>query len=227
MDNYAAYVSEVSERVSSTTIATPEQRVAFKKGYSFSGLSYQEQLKIWDHIWRASHGFLAKVQAFLFLEQQVRRREIPPTLWDTVQHWQEQVDGWGLCDCLAKIYTKILEIAPAKVYARLREWNTSDNLWKRRQSVVSLLYFSGTKKTYLPFNKIKALVVPLLGDPEYYVQKGVGWTLREMYSVYPGETLPLLEKHIHQISSIAFTIAIEKMDKAQKDRLKIMRKKKA
>lgn len=223
-ENYTHYIREVVERVSKTAMITPAQRAAYKKGYSFFKLSIKEQLYIWDHIWHTSPEFLTRVQAFFFLEQHMRKKEVLPMLWETIRHWQDGVDGWELCDCLAKIYTKILEQAPAKVYKQLQEWNTSENLWERRQSVVSLLYFSGTKDIFLPFNKIRALVKPLLKDKEYYVQKGVGWALREMYSVYPSDTLLFLQKNIYDISSIAFTISIEKMSKEQKDELKAMRK---
>jgi 3-methyladenine DNA glycosylase AlkD len=115
---------------------------------------------------------------------------------------------------------------PDKIYPQLAIWNKDKDLWKRRQSVVSMLYFSGTKKIYLPFEKITALVEPLLKDKEYYVQKGVGWTLREMNTVYPKETFPFLIRHIKAISPIAFTIAIEKMEAVNKANLKALRKSK-
>lgn len=64
----------------------------------------------------------------------------------------------------------------------------------------------------------------LLPDKEYYVQKGVGWTLREVYNVYPNETLTWLKQDIKLLSSIAFTIAIEKMDSITVNELKAIRK---
>ena len=134
------------------------------------------------------------------------------------------MNDWGYCDALAKINTKVLETYPTEVYRQLATWNKDKNLWKRRQSVVSLLYFSRTKKDYLPFSKIAALVEPLLSDKEYYVQKGVGWALREMHTVYPKETMPFIQKHIKSISAIAFTIAIEKMSVAEKEKIKGLRK---
>ena len=99
------------------------------------------------------------------------------------------------------------------------------NLWKRRQSVVSLLYFSRTKKVYLPFDKIATLIKHLLSDNEYYVQKGVGWALREMHTVYPTESLQFFKEHINKISAIAFTICMEKMTTEEKEVLKQLRKK--
>ena len=146
------------------------------------------------------------------------------TMWPVIVQWQDQVDDWPLCDALAKIYTKALVAEPVKVYTQLKKWNKDPDPWKRRQSVVSLLYYSRTKKTYLPYVKIERLVTTLLSDKEYYVQKGVGWTLREMYTVYPGETFPFIVKHIKTVSSIAFTIAIEKMSAERKTQLKALRK---
>ena len=61
---------------------------------------------------------------------------------------------------------------------------------------------------------------------DYYVQKGVGWALRELHTVYPRETLPFIQLHLKNISPIAFTIAIEKMSLKEKEKLKLLRKNK-
>ncbi len=155
----------------------------------------------------------------------MKKREQLAEMWPVIVKWQDSVDDWGLCDALAKIYTKVLVVSPVEVYRVLQQWNTDDDLWKRRQSVVSLLYYSRTKKTYLSFPKIEAFITPLLKDNEYYVQKGVGWALRELRNVYPEKAHAYLTKHIRDISPIAFTIAIEKMSEPKKDALKALRRK--
>ena len=118
----------------------------------------------------------------------------------------------------------MLELAPEKVYRVLKAWNKDKDLWKRRQSVVSLLYYSRTKKDYLPFSKIEVLLTSLLADKEYYVQKGLGWALRELRNVYPKEAHAYLTKHIRAISPIAFTISVEKVEEKEKEKLKALRK---
>ena len=57
----------------------------------------------------------------------------------------------------------------------------------------------------------------------YYVQKGVGWTLREIGNVYPDEALAFLEANIGQLSAAAFTAATEKLSPAKKNRIKKLR----
>ncbi len=219
-----AHLKEVTDRINNTDSAIPAQRAAFKNGYSFSKEIFETQLPKWDYIWKHSNNFRAQIHAYFFLEQYVKRKELHAQVWATSVSWQEEVNDWPLCDSLSKLNTKVLETYPAEVYKQLEAWNKHEDLWKRRQSVVSLLYYSRTKKVYIPFKKIEALVAPLLGDKEYYVQKGVGWTLREMYNVYPTETLSFLQQHIKEISAIAFTISIEKLDESKKDQLKQLRK---
>ncbi|MFC0514802.1 DNA alkylation repair protein [Mucilaginibacter angelicae] len=218
------HILEIITHINSVNGNIPLHRRESKKSYTFSGLPFNRQLAIWDHIWLTENNFRLRLHAFFFLERHLKQEEELREMWPVIVCWQDQIDDWGLCDALAKIYTKILEVMPDKVYAQLQHWNSDPNLWKRRQSLVSLLYYSRTKKQYLTFTQISSLITPLLPDKEYYVQKGLGWTLRELHNVYPAQALTYLEQHLKQVSSIAFTIAIEKMDTAQKNRLKALRK---
>ena len=221
--HHKKYLDEVVTGIQSVSTVIPAQRALHKSGFSFTKEPFETQLEIWNHIWSSS-GYRVQIHAFFFLERWLNRKDLLCTVWQTSVLWQEDVDDWPLNDSLSKINTKALELHPHQVYPQLVQWNQSGNLWKRRQSLVSLLYYSRTKNEFLPFHQIAVLVQPLLTDKEYYVQKGVGWTLREMYNVYPEETYLFLTLHIKDISAIAFTIAIEKMDEVRKGELKRHRK---
>jgi len=221
------HLSEIISHLRSLHGNVPLHRKESKKRYTFSKLPFVEQLHIWDRLWHTENNFWLRLHAFFFLERHLKQETELRKMWPVIVAWQDQIDDWGLCDALAKVYTKILEVMPTEVYTQLQEWNTDPNLWKRRQSLVSLLYYSRTKKTYLTFDQITWLITPLLQDKEYYVQKGLGWTLRELHTVYPQQTLSYLNHHIKQVSSIAFTIAIEKMNTSQKDQFKALRRLKA
>jgi 3-methyladenine DNA glycosylase AlkD len=218
------YLREVSKHLSAVPGNVPAHRKAARHAYAFSDGSFEEQLQVWDHIWNNATGFWVRVHATFFLERHLKKREHLEAMWPVIVHWQDSVDDWGLCDALAKVYTKILVVAPDKVYRVLQQWNRDPDLWKRRQSVVSLLYYSRTKKEHLPFSKIEPLLTSLLTDKEYYVQKGLGWALRELRNVYPKEAHVYLMRHIRTISPIAFTISIEKVEEKEKEKLKALRK---
>lgn len=221
---YDIQLQEIRSHIKELRGNVPLHRRESRRVYSFSILPFGEQLAIWDELWRNENDFWLRLHAFFFLERHLKKETELLEMWPVVVRWQEQVDDWGLCDALAKVYTKILVVAPDEVYAQLQQWNRDGNLWKRRQSVVSLLYYSRTKKHHPAFDDIEALITPLLSDKEYYVQKGVGWALRELHTVYPAEALPWLKAHIKQLSSIAFTIAIEKLNAAMVQELKAIRK---
>ncbi|MDB4919703.1 DNA alkylation repair protein [Mucilaginibacter sp.] len=221
---YTVQLQEVLSHLRSVQGSVPLHRRESRRVYSFSALPFAEQLAIWDELWHTENNFWVKLHAFFFLERHLKKDSELREMWPVIVRWQDQVDDWGLCDALAKVYTKILEVEATTVYEQLKTWNIDQDLWKRRQSVVSLLYYSRTKKHFLTFSQIEQLISLLLADKAYYVQKGVGWSLRELYTVYPGETLPWLKVHIKLISSIAFTIAIEKTDAVTRGELKVLRK---
>ncbi len=224
LENNPSPLQEIRAHITAILGDVPTHRREAKRTYSFSGLAFSAQLAIWDDVWRTEDNFWLRLHAYFFLERHIKYEAELKEMWPVIVSWQDQVDDWGLCDALAKVYTKILVALPHEVYEQLKKWNTDENLWKRRQSVVSLLYYSRTKKQHPSFNRVRQLLTPLLPDKEYYVQKGVGWTLRELHTVYPNETQAWLKQDIKLISSIAFTIAIEKMDAVTISEIKALRK---
>jgi len=221
------HTTEIITHLNSFHGDIPRHRRESKHPYTFSKLPFAEQLIIWDLIWRQHPGFYIRLHAFFFLERHLKKEAELRAMWPVIVHWQDEVDDWGLCDSLSKIYTRILEIMPDEVYAQLVKWNADGNLWRRRQSIVSLLYYSRTKKIYLEFEQIMPLLARLIGDKEYYVQKGLGWALREVHNVYPEATFAWMKENIRSISAIAFSPAIEKMGAEQVTELKALRKGKA
>jgi len=224
--DYQVQLQEIRSHIRALTGNVPLHRRESRRQYSFSDLPFGEQLAIWDALWRSESNFWLRLHAYFFLERHLKKESELREMWPVIVRWQDQVDDWGLCDALAKVYTKILVVMPHEVYTQLQAWNGDENLWKRRQSVVSLLYYSRTKKAHPSFDDVERLIAPLLADKEYYVQKGVGWALRELHTVYPKEGLAWLKTHIGQLSPIAFTIAMEKLDAATVNELKGLRKRK-
>jgi len=107
---------------------------------------------------------------------------------------------------------------------KIKLWNNSNNLWERRQSLVALYYYARTKNQFVPFELSTKLIKNLINDKEYYVQKAVGWALRESYNVYPKQTYQFIEENIKLIKPAAFTTCLEKMSDKQKLVLKQKRK---
>lgn len=202
-------------------LGTKAQNDLGKKGFSFYSADPRETFLIYDSIFQNSQTFEAKNLALIFLDQNYRH--IPAKLQQKVLPlWVKHVDNWAHSDNLSKFLSRLVELPETQknMLSYINKWNRSKNLWERRQSLVSLFYYARTRKQHLPFGYVIGLVKELLDDKEYFVQKAVGWTLRESYNVYPKETYTFLSEHIASLSPYAFTASTEKMNAKDKAALK-------
>lgn len=207
-------------------LTVPEQRAVFREGYRFSSLSPRGQYPVWDFIWRHARSHEGKMQATLFLGSLKRIPEAAELddFWALTRGWADDINAWDMSDELSKTYSYLLEAAPVVVYPQLLVWNRDADPWKRRQSIVSLFCYAQLHKRHPPLGKVLPLVENLLLDPDYYVQKGVGWTLRETYNVYPKRAHAFVLRHAGDLHPDAFSAALEKMSPAEKRGIKERRK---
>lgn len=203
-------------------LPVPPQRTALRRRYSFSALPVEAQLPIWDAVWREGRYYETKCQALYYCGT-LRRPEDLIRAWSVVRRWIGLVDNWDRSDELSAIYSRILEVIPEKVYPVLARWNRSTNAWKRRQSLVSLFYYSRSRRAVLPAGKIFPLIERLIDDKDRFVQKAIGWTLREAREAYPEETVKLIEAYSTQLSAIAFAEASSKLPAELRARLRSVR----
>jgi 3-methyladenine DNA glycosylase AlkD len=167
-----------------------------------------------------------KNQCIMFLDQH-KKKKLKPEHWPLLKEWVKYVDNWAHSDGLSSIYTIMLQNHLYLIYPQLQQWNNSKNIWERRQSLVCLFYYSRTRKQFLSFEQCIELITNLLDDKEYYVQKGLGWALREASNVYYEYTFDFIQQHIKQIKPAAYSAAIEKLLPQHKEMVKVMRKKKS
>lgn len=221
--NPESYIGGGQSKLRYIGLRVPHLRQTLKAGFSFSSGDPGAVAKVWDRVWQESDCFEVMSLALDWFYEP-KSAAILEKHWPMLREWSQRVDNWAHSDTLCGIYARILERNPGLVYPTLQRWNTSRNPWLRRISLVSLLYYSSARKEVLPLPKILTLVEPQLGFDDYYVQKGVGWTLREAGNVYPQETYRFLEKNIQRLSAQAFSSATEKLAKPRKDRLKALRR---
>ena len=204
-------------------LSIPGVRSISKTGFSFSKLKPEEQIEIWNEIWQKSNLHEALTLAILFWEKNLDDLDINKS-WNCLKGWTGKIDNWAHSDGLSGLYSDLLETKPSLVLPQLKKWNRSKNPWERRQSVVGLIHYHRKRGKVLPYNTLIPFVENLLGDKDYFVQKGVGWALREIGNVYHKQIFSFLKKHHAQITGIAFAAAAEKLSIPEKEELKTLRK---
>lgn len=84
---------------------------------------------------------------------------------------------------------------------------------------MSLIHYTGKNAVFLPPEKVLPLVENCLNDNRYFLQKAVGWVLREMEHVYPDLIRSLIKEHAARMGSIEFSRSIERLDAEQRKAL--------
>jgi 3-methyladenine DNA glycosylase AlkD len=216
-------------------ITLPVQRARFKAGYAeLKGLSREEQAAYWLQVWRKSNLMPSLSQAIFFFETWANERRklksrgeiefVFDPMWKPLLNMVDRLDNWIHSDGLSGLIAAAIEERQTMRYTVLAKWNRDKNPWRRRQSVVSLHYYSRFRQKPLPSPKTLPLIENLLDDDHFYVQRGVGWALRECYNVDPNATMKFLNKHIGRIAPIGYYAAVERLSLKDKARLLKLRK---
>ncbi len=154
----------------------------------------------------------------------LKKKLSPKEFFQNTKPLVHSIDNWAHSDTLSEFYSYCLEKDAALVLPHLKRWNKSKKEWLIRQSMVSLLYYSSKRKKTLPFSQLIAHIKPHLDSKHKFVQKGVGWTLREIRNVFERQADNFLETNIHRLKSYAFSASTEKMSKQKKAKLLALRR---
>jgi len=84
--------------------------------------------------------------------------------------WWDYVD-----DIASHRIGPILRGFPAPMRRKMLSWSRSNNLWKRRSAIICQLGF----KAETDLELLYACIEPSLGSSEFFLQKAIGWALRQ------------------------------------------------
>lgn len=216
---YKAFFQTITRtKLDYLAVRAPVLNKLIREGFSFYDKSDKEILRIWSQVW--NRAFLHDVMSLPLIYYRWKSATLSPTHFRMFKSWMERIENWAHADQLCQLFSILYERYPKLVEPTLRQWNRSKNPWKHRASVVSTIYYASKKRTPPSRQTVLSLVEPLLCDPDHYVQKGVGWQLREAHKLWPREILKFLESHVLELPAITFSYATEKLSQKDKHRLK-------
>lgn len=151
-----------------------------------------------------------------------RKKEYKSEHFDRIGGWLDSaIVNWAHTDILSG---RILSVFLVKQLVQLdvfNNWIKSDSKWKRRAVPVTLI---DVLKADFPLDHMLSIIDPIMEDPEKFVQKGLGWFLREAWKKYPEPVEAFLMKCKDTCGRTIIQYATEKMDKEY--RLKFRKSKK-
>jgi len=109
---------------------------------------------------------------------QLSKEDMTPDTFDSLDDVVSYFSNWASVDelCLHVMQPLLLKYREETLHL-LKRWNHSENMWKRRASVVTFVWKIGSRGEFT--DEVLDLCENLIWDREDLVLKGVGWALRD------------------------------------------------
>ncbi len=126
-------------------------------------------------------------------------KKIEPEFITTIEHLLVTKSWWDTVDALAghAVGTQFKRFPDIRV-KYLKKWRKSDNFWLRR---TTLLFQLGYKEE-TDFGLLCELVKENLGADEFFINKAIGWALRQYAHINPASVKKFVKttKELHPLS---------------------------
>ena len=159
-------------------------------------------------IWR---GARFREERYAAIELTGDRRAEPLQTLAAVPMYEEMIvtgAWWDYVDVLAKHRIgRLLRQHPSPMRRTMRAWSRSEDLWKRRTSILCQLDFK--EETDLPF--LYACIAPSLASREFFLRKAIGWALRQHAWTDPAEVRRYVRAHAHELSALSRREALKNL----------------
>jgi 3-methyladenine DNA glycosylase AlkD len=197
-------------------------RAATQMSPQLSALSLSDQLTVWAEFYHGSTSYDELAAALRWMSRKPQRAVVLKNP-ELIFKLQSKIDNWANSDALADLVAAYVDLHPRAGLKQLRKWNASKNPWERRQSLVGLYFYARMRKRKIRATTSLPLVKNLLRDRHYFVQKAVGWTLREIYQVDRKAQVTFVRENVAQISATAFFATAEKYTDKERAQIKKIR----
>jgi len=120
---------------------------------------------------------------------------------------------WDFVDSIAsKRLGPLLRLYPARMRKEMLKWSRGKDMWKRRSAILCQLGFKGGTDLELLYASIE----PSLPSKEFFLQKAIGWALRQYAWTDPHEVARYVREHEKELSALSKREALKNYSIRQK-----------
>lgn len=187
----AAYHKQTREVLGLSNALTGRLAEDWRKALDQPGL-----VTLAQGLW-ASDIFEARIAAGkVFLQARIRPDD--RAAWECITGFVPDFDSWAIADAVAQSGAKRVMQDPDRL-DRLAEWTISPHLWTRRAALVFALPFTKARHPNpteaLARTRILGWCETLAPDHDWFIQKAIGWWLRELSKRAPDTVAEWLAAH--------------------------------
>lgn len=174
-------------------VTVPQMDLAIRE---VLGRTSEDPLPISAALWREPVWDL-KIVAMRILA----RKSVSPSdeVWQFLLDRMPDLDGWAVADNMADVAKRCLVSDPRRLDT-VETWIASPHLWTRRASLVFTLPW--TKENRDP-ERMLGWAAQLAPDRAWFIQKAIGWWLRELSKRNPARVRRFLDEHGGMLKAVA------------------------
>lgn len=143
-------------------------------------LSVDARVSLADGLWQTNIYEARVVAAKLLTQARIKEDD---AVWQLIASWVPDFDSWAIADHACMAGQRRLSADPARL-GDVEEWTKSDHMWTRRAALVITLPFNRTRDASEQELAIREQVLGwaagYVDDKEWFIQKAVGWWLRDL-----------------------------------------------
>jgi 3-methyladenine DNA glycosylase AlkD len=175
-------------------VPLPGMDAAIKE--TLGGLKQHEALTLCRRLWREPVWDLKIVAGRMLALKSI---EPDDKVWAFVTERLADLDGWAVADNLAMGGSRCLIAEPGRLDA-VEAWIEIPHLWTRRAALVFTLPWTKEKRDP---ERMLGWAARLAEDRQWFIQKAVGWWLRELSKRDPKRVRRFLKDHGPKLTGVA------------------------
>ncbi|CAI3414605.1 DNA alkylation repair protein [Enterococcus cecorum] len=105
---------------------------------------------------------------------------------------------WDTVDMLAQVVSNIA-LKDSRVEEEMLAWSWEENIWVQRIAILYQLRFKEKTNTA----QLEQILLNCLGTNEFFINKAIGWSLREYSKTNPDWVRDFLEKYREQMANLS------------------------
>jgi 3-methyladenine DNA glycosylase AlkD len=179
-------------------------------------LSLDDRIATADALWQ-SRGHEPRILAAKLLTQ-ARLRPDDTAAWNTIASWVKDFDAWAIADHACIAGQKRVVWDPSRL-DQVAEWTKSDHMWTRRAALVITLPWTKQNNPKpdeeLARDRILGWAASYTTDHDWFIQKAIGWWLRELSKHDAPRVLHFIDTHGEAMKPFARKEALRKISPTQ------------
>lgn len=175
-------------------VATPQRRQCTKPYFDTHRHEYVDWAFV-NELWHAPYRELLYV-AVDYLKHQQQYLQASDLL--PLSNLAQQYAWWDSIDGLAMVIGNLVHRHPAHKRT-MHEWSLHDDKWLRRIAIIHQLL----QKQHTDVPLLCQIIINNLNQNEFFINKAIGWALRDYAKTNPNWVRDFLAEHDHQLSPLS------------------------